>query len=327
MNAEIIRHLLNCNLTDEEAKSIPLEEIDLTDGIVECESSVYVKVYSLNTAFMSIQGFHLAMSKAWSCSDEKAESPRAIGWEEQIPHMRKEAFRGLGGNTSPRFPPGFGPEKKEVTRPTDMQGQECDNHGRETIMAKSYESPINGDANFGALIPNPSSNGFAQNKVNDINGRNIGNSASNQGKNLRIFMSMNEGEDIPGEVNSTGVLISYSRGAIILENFPKSQDGNFDNAINYMVPTGHHSKEKSIRTNNHGNLKGALKVFDFQDNTGNGTRKQQAITSNKKRHHPYTKNVSSSTQSKKPTLSGTGLGASPSGSSTAQAQHESRRSQ
>ncbi|GAA0141346.1 hypothetical protein LIER_42660 [Lithospermum erythrorhizon] len=43
MDAEIIRNLLKCNLTDEECRPIYLEGEDLAEGIVQCEASVFAK--------------------------------------------------------------------------------------------------------------------------------------------------------------------------------------------------------------------------------------------------------------------------------------------
>ncbi|GAA0153027.1 hypothetical protein LIER_37611 [Lithospermum erythrorhizon] len=69
MDVNILRSLLSCNLIEEEALPIQLEEFELADGIVECEESVYVKIHSLNDNFVSIQGFSMAMSNAWNCKD------------------------------------------------------------------------------------------------------------------------------------------------------------------------------------------------------------------------------------------------------------------
>ncbi|GAA0156988.1 hypothetical protein LIER_14348 [Lithospermum erythrorhizon] len=69
MDASILRRLLNCNLTEEESLPIQLEEYELTDGIIECEASIYVKIHSLKENFVSLQGFTLAMSKALNCRD------------------------------------------------------------------------------------------------------------------------------------------------------------------------------------------------------------------------------------------------------------------
>ncbi|GAA0160837.1 hypothetical protein LIER_39114 [Lithospermum erythrorhizon] len=67
MDAEIIRELLGCRLTDEEATHVDLVEADLTEGLVGCEASVYVKVHSQKDSWVSTQGFNLAMSSAWNC--------------------------------------------------------------------------------------------------------------------------------------------------------------------------------------------------------------------------------------------------------------------
>ncbi|GAA0177514.1 hypothetical protein LIER_42140 [Lithospermum erythrorhizon] len=48
MDTEILRSLMNCSLTKEEAKPVLLEEEDLIDGVIECEASVFVKIHSLN---------------------------------------------------------------------------------------------------------------------------------------------------------------------------------------------------------------------------------------------------------------------------------------
>ncbi|GAA0164939.1 hypothetical protein LIER_39880 [Lithospermum erythrorhizon] len=61
MDAEIIRNLLKCNLTDEESHPIHLEEEDLAEGIVECEASTYEKVLSLKEGFISFGPLHLGL--------------------------------------------------------------------------------------------------------------------------------------------------------------------------------------------------------------------------------------------------------------------------
>ncbi|GAA0153916.1 hypothetical protein LIER_12042 [Lithospermum erythrorhizon] len=67
MDADILRSLISCSLTEEEAKPVVLEEEDLIDGVVECEASAFVKIHSLNLGFVSIQNFSLATAKAWNC--------------------------------------------------------------------------------------------------------------------------------------------------------------------------------------------------------------------------------------------------------------------
>ncbi|GAA0138787.1 hypothetical protein LIER_00467 [Lithospermum erythrorhizon] len=67
MDSKIIRNLLKCNLTNEESRPIQLKEVDLVDGISECEASAFAKVLSLRDGFISIQNFTLIMAKAWNC--------------------------------------------------------------------------------------------------------------------------------------------------------------------------------------------------------------------------------------------------------------------
>ncbi|GAA0156430.1 hypothetical protein LIER_13933 [Lithospermum erythrorhizon] len=69
MDTEILRSLMNCSLTEEEAKPVLLEEDDLIDGVVECEASAFVKIHALKLGFVSLQNFTLAMAKAWNCKD------------------------------------------------------------------------------------------------------------------------------------------------------------------------------------------------------------------------------------------------------------------
>ncbi|GAA0174763.1 hypothetical protein LIER_41777 [Lithospermum erythrorhizon] len=66
MDSEIIKGLLNCSLTAEEAALILLEEADLSDGIVGCEFSIYVKVHSYRDSFVNLLDFSMAMARAWN---------------------------------------------------------------------------------------------------------------------------------------------------------------------------------------------------------------------------------------------------------------------
>ncbi|GAA0183181.1 hypothetical protein LIER_30643 [Lithospermum erythrorhizon] len=59
--------LMNCSLTEEEANTVCLEEDDLLEGLVECEGSAYVKIHSDKEGFVNMQGFSVAMGKAWNC--------------------------------------------------------------------------------------------------------------------------------------------------------------------------------------------------------------------------------------------------------------------
>ncbi|GAA0186714.1 hypothetical protein LIER_34002 [Lithospermum erythrorhizon] len=69
MDAEILRELIRCSLTEEEARPALLEEEDLVERVIECESSVYPKVHTLKLGFISLQGFYLAMARAWNCKE------------------------------------------------------------------------------------------------------------------------------------------------------------------------------------------------------------------------------------------------------------------
>ncbi|GAA0185249.1 hypothetical protein LIER_32537 [Lithospermum erythrorhizon] len=60
-------YLIALSLTEEEAIPVQLKAEDLTDCILGCEASVYVKVLFEKDGFVSIQGFNLAISKAWNC--------------------------------------------------------------------------------------------------------------------------------------------------------------------------------------------------------------------------------------------------------------------
>ncbi|GAA0183225.1 hypothetical protein LIER_30681 [Lithospermum erythrorhizon] len=53
MDAEIIRELLGCKLTDEETTPVDLVEAELTEGLVGCEASMYVKVRGLKEKFLT----------------------------------------------------------------------------------------------------------------------------------------------------------------------------------------------------------------------------------------------------------------------------------
>ncbi|GAA0153628.1 hypothetical protein LIER_11822 [Lithospermum erythrorhizon] len=104
MDADILRSLLSCNLTEEEALPKQLEEFELADGLVECEVSVYVKIGSLNDNFVSIQDFSMAMSKAWNCKDLRVA--RVLGPILQVFFrllQEKECVCGMGGSKGSFF--------------------------------------------------------------------------------------------------------------------------------------------------------------------------------------------------------------------------------
>ncbi|GAA0167098.1 hypothetical protein LIER_22107 [Lithospermum erythrorhizon] len=65
MDAEILRDLMKCSLTEEERTPMVLNKEDLAKGVVECEASIYVKIHALGLGFVSIQGFSVAMARAW----------------------------------------------------------------------------------------------------------------------------------------------------------------------------------------------------------------------------------------------------------------------
>ncbi|GAA0157924.1 hypothetical protein LIER_15079 [Lithospermum erythrorhizon] len=67
MDLEILKSLMGIKLIEAEAIPVLLEEHDLLDGVLECEASLFVKIHSLKDNFVSLQGFSLAMSKAWDC--------------------------------------------------------------------------------------------------------------------------------------------------------------------------------------------------------------------------------------------------------------------
>ncbi|GAA0151513.1 hypothetical protein LIER_10218 [Lithospermum erythrorhizon] len=77
MDAQIIRNLLKCNLSEEEGQMVQLEEEDLADGLVACEASMFVAVLCLKEGFISIKKFSMAMSNGWNCKELRVS--RAVG--------------------------------------------------------------------------------------------------------------------------------------------------------------------------------------------------------------------------------------------------------
>ncbi|GAA0172669.1 hypothetical protein LIER_41379 [Lithospermum erythrorhizon] len=74
MNAEILRNLMNCNLTEKKVKPIFLEETDLVDGVIECEASVNVKIHNLKVGFVffsSLQEKQRIMDSGPWCFDNQ----------------------------------------------------------------------------------------------------------------------------------------------------------------------------------------------------------------------------------------------------------------
>ncbi|GAA0166208.1 hypothetical protein LIER_40143 [Lithospermum erythrorhizon] len=65
-------------LIEEEANPVLLEEDDLLDGVMECEASLLVKILSIKDGFVSLQGFSLAMSKAWDCKNIRVSRSRGV---------------------------------------------------------------------------------------------------------------------------------------------------------------------------------------------------------------------------------------------------------
>ncbi|GAA0163913.1 hypothetical protein LIER_43664 [Lithospermum erythrorhizon] len=90
MDSDILQSLMKCNLTEEEARPIELEEWDLVDGVLACEASVYVKLHSLKENFISIQGFKLSMSRAWNCKDLRVTRVRGALLHVFFPSMEEK---------------------------------------------------------------------------------------------------------------------------------------------------------------------------------------------------------------------------------------------
>ncbi|GAA0165244.1 hypothetical protein LIER_39939 [Lithospermum erythrorhizon] len=95
MDAEILRELMKCSLIEEEARPVMLDEEDLSDEVIECEASVYVK--------------HLWKNRGWSLDFRK----ELIS---ERPELEWGGESGCSGNvdggedgelSSPKIPLGF----------------------------------------------------------------------------------------------------------------------------------------------------------------------------------------------------------------------------
>ncbi|GAA0176392.1 hypothetical protein LIER_29395 [Lithospermum erythrorhizon] len=127
MDTEILRSLMNCSLTEEEAKPVLLEENDLIDGVVECEASAFVKVHALNLGvagpiihvfFPSIEGKRWVMESGPWCFDNhlliiknwvRGEDPMDISFDEckfsfQVRGLKEEFYtKEVANNLSSSF--------------------------------------------------------------------------------------------------------------------------------------------------------------------------------------------------------------------------------
>ncbi|GAA0174527.1 hypothetical protein LIER_41734 [Lithospermum erythrorhizon] len=73
MEADIIRSLQSCKLTEEEEAVTKVNAEDLAAGVYECEASMYVKIHTTKNLNISIKGFSMGMPKAWNVREMKVE--------------------------------------------------------------------------------------------------------------------------------------------------------------------------------------------------------------------------------------------------------------
>ncbi|GAA0171080.1 hypothetical protein LIER_41080 [Lithospermum erythrorhizon] len=179
MDAEIFMDLMNCSLTEEEKAAVVLSEADLTDGVVECEASVYAKIYALRLGFVSIQGFSLAMHELGNA--KRAEDPVNGGFEEckfwiQGRGLKEEYFiRDVAGKLIHAF---VGCEVIELRR--DKGGKKFfpESHGE-----SQSTNTASGDSSPGFLSGfGPGVNGDFNAKISNLQHKLVIKEGSNNGK-------------------------------------------------------------------------------------------------------------------------------------------------